>query len=50
MKIKIDKRIALNVMQGIFTVGSLVVGAILKKDEIAEAAKQAAEILKKENH
>lgn len=49
MKIKIDKKMALTALNVTLTVGSLVVGAIMKKDDNDEIAKKAADILEKRN-
>ena len=48
-KIKVDKSMVLTVVGGLFTIGSVVVGALSKEDEINKAAEKAAEIMKNQN-
>ena len=46
MKIKFDKSMALTVLGGLFTLGTVVVGAMSKEDDLNKTAEKAAEILK----
>lgn len=46
MKIKFDKSTALTVVGGLLTIGSVVIGAIQKEDDLNKTAEKAAEILK----
>jgi hypothetical protein len=46
MKFKVDKSMVLTVVGGLFTIGSVVVGALSKEDDLNKTAEKAAEILK----
>lgn len=46
MKIKMDKGTVLTVLSGLFTLGTVVVGAMSKEDDLNKTAEKAAEILK----
>lgn len=46
MKIKVDKSMVLTVVGGLFTIGSVVVNALSKEDDLNKTAEKAAEILK----
>ena len=46
MKVKVDKSMVLTVVGGLLTIGSVVVNAISKEDDLNKAAEKAAEILK----
>jgi hypothetical protein len=46
MKIKFDKSTVLTVVGGLLTIGSVVVSAISKEDDLNKTAEKAAEILK----
>lgn len=43
--LKMDKKTALTVLSGVFTVGSFVVSIMTKNDEANEIAKKAAKIV-----
>lgn len=45
MGFKVTKQTALTVLSGAFTVGTIVIGAIMKKDDNDEIAKKAAKIV-----
>lgn len=46
MKINVDKKAVLTGLSAVFGIGAFVVNAMSKNDEINEAAKRAAELLK----
>lgn len=46
MKVKIDKSMLLTVVGGLFTIGSVVVNALSKEDDLQKTAEKAVEIIK----
>ena len=49
MKPKIDKSTVLTLLGGLFTIGSVVVSAMSKEDDLNKTAEKAAEILKSQS-
>lgn len=49
MKVKVDKSTVLTVLGGLLTIGSVVVGAISKEEDLNKTAEKAAEIIKKQS-
>lgn len=45
-QIKVDKGTVLTVLGGLFTLGSVIVGAMSREDDLNKTAEKAAEIVK----
>lgn len=50
MKFKVDKSTALTIVGGLLTIGSVVVNAVTKENDLNKTAEKAAEILKNQSN